>query len=167
MENFQLISMTDFVQNQSNIMYDVAKKQVGDTAGYVYRFITIIPNYANFLKLETAPWMFVPSDESGKPLLVPEMKPERNSFDEEDIDFDAQELHDYLKGKERCLFTIDSNNYEIADDVIFINDKRFMISKETGHVHFGTKVFKTIEDISNDPDAKFWLSEMAILKIGL
>lgn len=167
MENYQLKPMTDFVQEQSEIMYNSAKNKDGNTQGYVMKFISVVPNYANFLKQENAMWMFIPCDDNGTPLPKPEMKPERNSFDEEDIDFDAQELHDYIKAKERCLFIVEGNKYEIADDVVFINDEEFMISKETGKLFFRTKSYRTLEEIANDPDIRFWLSETAIKKIGI
>ena len=66
--------------------------------------LRLIENYAKFLKQPLKLEMFVPCDENGNVLEEPQMRPERNSFDEEDMDYDAQELYDYIKAKEKVLF---------------------------------------------------------------
>lgn len=48
--------------------------------------------------------MFTPCGGDGQPLAEPQMRPERNSFDEEDMDYDAQELYEYIQAKEKVLF---------------------------------------------------------------
>ncbi|GAB0155926.1 hypothetical protein CHRYSEOSP005_11880 [Chryseobacterium sp. Alg-005] len=165
MENLELMSMTDFVQMQSEKMYTKVKDRVGEPKYTVLQFITEIPNYANFMKQGNAVWMFIPCDENGKPLEKPETREEKNSLGESDIDFDAEELHQYIKANEKCFFLV--NDYEIADDVVFINDREFMICLENGHLLRGKSTYKTIEDIANDPDIKFYLSPRALKKIGI
>ena len=61
-------------------------------------------NFDEFLEQPLKLEMFVPCDENGNVLEEPQMRPERNSFDEEDMDYDAQELYDYIKAKEKVLF---------------------------------------------------------------
>ena len=61
-------------------------------------------SYAELLKQPLKLEMFVPCDENGNILEEPQMRPERNSFDEEDMDYDAQELYDYIKAKKKVLF---------------------------------------------------------------
>lgn len=87
----ELISMTDFVlERQGKIL----NSELGCLAIY----------YASFLKQPLKLEMFIPCDKDGNVLEEPQMRPERNSFDEEDMDYDAQELHDYIKAKEKVLF---------------------------------------------------------------
>ncbi|GEN74100.1 hypothetical protein [Chryseobacterium lathyri] len=165
MENLELMPMTDFVLMQSEKMYTKIQDKVGEPKYTVLQFITETPNYAKFLKNENKVWMFVPSDLNGKPLEKPEMRQERDSFGKLDVDFDAEELHQYIKAKDNCFFLVD--DYEIADDVVFLNDRQFMISLETGNLLWKTSTYKTIEDIANDPDIKFYLSPRALKKIGI
>ena len=89
-----LIPMTDFVNNVGNMEnYPSHEKALS----WIY-------NYATFIKQPLKVEMFVPCDENGTVLEEPQMRPERNSFDEEDMDYDAQELYDYIKAKEKVLF---------------------------------------------------------------
>ena len=89
-----LIPMTDFVNNVGNMENYPSHE---NALSWIY-------NYATFLKQPLKLEMFVPCDENGNILEEPQMRPERNSFDEEDIDYDAQELYDYIKTKEKVLF---------------------------------------------------------------
>lgn len=89
-----LIPMTDFVNNVGNMEnYPSHEKALS----WIY-------NYATFIKQPLKVEMFVPCDENGTVLEEPQMRPERNSFDEEDMDYDAHELYDYIKAKEKVLF---------------------------------------------------------------
>ena len=88
-----LIPMTDFVL-----------KYYSDETMDELQILDLINNYATFLKQPLKLEMFVPCDENGNILEEPQMRPERNSFDEEDMDYDAQELYDYIKAKEKVLF---------------------------------------------------------------
>ncbi len=63
-----------------------------------------VMNYAQFLKQPLTLGMFVPCDENGNALPEPQMRPEKNSFDEEDMDYDVQELYEYIEAKKRVLF---------------------------------------------------------------
>ncbi|WP_428067375.1 hypothetical protein [Chryseobacterium gambrini] len=162
MKNFELKSMVDFVLARTKVMHEKVAAKVSTA---VFEYISEVPNYANFLQQENALWMFVPCDKSGNVLPEPERHEERNSFDEVDYDFDVQELHDYIKAKEKCLFLFE--NYEIADDVVFLNDKMYMVDLKTGIFHWGNKAYVTVEDLANDFRMKLWLSEAAVKKIGL
>lgn len=92
-----LIPMTDFV-----IEYAPKFNPFGTDEQILC--LDYIHNYAKFLKQPLKLEMFVPCDENGNILEEPQMRPERNSFDEEDMDYDAQELYDYIKAKEKVLF---------------------------------------------------------------
>mgnify|MGYP003562241205 CR=1 FL=1 len=93
-----LIPMTDFVNNVGNMEnYPSHEKALS----WIY-------NYATFLRHPLKLEMFVPCNENGNVLEEPQMRPERNSFDEEDMDYDAQELYDYIKAKEKVLFELNS-----------------------------------------------------------
>ena len=89
-----LIPMTDFVNNVGNMENYPSHE---NALSWIY-------NYATFLRQPLKLEMFVPCDENGNVLEEPQMRPERNSFDEEDMDYDAQELYDYIKAKEKVLF---------------------------------------------------------------
>ena len=93
--------MTDFVNNVGNMEnYRSHEKALS----WIY-------NYAKFLKQPLKLEMFVPCDEDGNVLEEPQMRLERNSFDEEDMDYDAQELYDYIKAKEKVLFKYKTQYY--------------------------------------------------------
>lgn len=87
----KIISMTDFVIHS----YNEFPKE---------KFEESVIQYAKFLKQPLTLSMFVPCDEKQNPLDEPQMREERNSFDEVDMDYDAQELHDYIKAKEKVMF---------------------------------------------------------------
>ncbi|AZI32781.1 hypothetical protein [Kaistella carnis] len=71
--------------------------------------LRVLHNYKDFLKQPLKLEMFVPCNENGNVLEEPQMRPERNSFCEEDMDYDARELYDYIKAKEKVLFENISN----------------------------------------------------------
>ena len=101
-----LIPMTDFVMKQNYITtLDISQIDFYDKE---LKILSTIRNYATFLKQPLKLEMFVPCDENGNVLEEPQMRPERNSFDEEDMDYDAQELYDYIKAKEKVLFELNS-----------------------------------------------------------
>lgn len=95
--------MTDFVINKRKelLRHSEYKNDLENYANIIY-------NYAKFLKQPLKLEMFVPCDENGNVLEEPQMRPVRNSFDEEDMDYDAQELYDYIKAKEKVLFELNS-----------------------------------------------------------
>ena len=84
---------------QSSLQFGETLKSVSDSD---YRRLR--DNYDALLKQPLQLCFFVPCDENGNVLEEPQMRPERNSFDEEDMDYDAQELYDYIKAKEKVLF---------------------------------------------------------------
>ena len=100
-----LIPMTDFVieidENKPKFKNFSSFSEINQ---YEINGYNKIRNYATFLKQPLKLEMFVPCDENGNILEEPQMRPERNSFDEEDMDYDAQELYDYIKAKEKVLF---------------------------------------------------------------
>lgn len=140
----KLISMTDLVLAQKDIwngnenaFFEVGKASI---------------NYAEFLQKPIKLEMFVPCDEKGNPLPEPKMRPERNSFDEEDMDYDAQELHDYIKAKEKVLF----KKFEYTEDSDFDSfTEDYSVSKETlslfegKNIEFLIEVFEEIEIIES------------------
>ena len=110
-----LIPMTDFVLQ----IDDLRPRDLGqDFSSWNLSKLITIENYAKFLKQPLKLEMFVPCDENGNVLEEPKMRPERNSFDEEDMDYDAQELYDYIKAKEKVLFELKIDNdykFDISD----------------------------------------------------
>ncbi len=100
-----LIPMSDFVLQIDELRpCDLGQ----DFSSWNLSKLITIENYAKFLKQPLKLEMFVPCDENGNVLEEPQMRPERNSFDEEDMDYDAQELYDYIKAKEKVLFELNS-----------------------------------------------------------
>ena len=91
-----LIPMTDFVLEQLNEQNSRTKP--------MREVFNSLEKYAKFLKQPLKLEMFVPCDEKGNVLEEPQMRPVKISFDEEDMDYDAQELYDYIKAKEKVLF---------------------------------------------------------------
>ena len=91
-----LVPMTDFVLEQLNEQNSRTKP--------MREVFNSLEKYATFLRQPLKLEMFVPCDEKGNVLEEPQMRPVRNSFDEEDMDYDAQELYDYIKAKEKVLF---------------------------------------------------------------
>ena len=88
--------------------------------------LTKISNYANFLKQPLQLGFFVPTDSEGNVLPEPQMRPERNSFDEEDVDYDAQELYEYIEAKKRVLF----KGFELYNDENTIRYNNIFIEKQ-------------------------------------
>lgn len=136
MKEFRLINMTDFVLQQANYT---------DVSNISEKYATIW-NYATFLKQPLKLEMFVPCDENGNVLEKPQMRPGRNSFDEEDMDYDAQELYDYIKAKEKVLFELNSPG-----------------AVETMNYHISRN--RNIEYLANFGSIK--LTQTAIKQIGL
>ena len=91
-----LIPMTDFVLEQLNEQNSRTKP--------MREVFNSLEKYAKFLKQPLKLEMFVPCDEKGNVLEEPQMRPVKISFDEEDMDYDAQELYDYIEAKEKVLF---------------------------------------------------------------
>jgi hypothetical protein len=95
----ELISMTEFVLLSKGIL----KSDNEESRTLKNTSFDSIVKYAEFLKQPLTLGLFVPCDEKGNPLPEPQTRPERNSFDEEDIDYDAQELYDYIQAKEKVF----------------------------------------------------------------
>lgn len=91
-----LVPMTDFVLEQLNEQNSRTKP--------MREVFNSLEKYATFLRQPLKLEMFVPCDEKGNVLEEPQMRPVKISFDEEDMDYDAQELYDYRKAKEKVLF---------------------------------------------------------------
>ena len=91
-----LVPMTDFVLEQLNEQNSRTKP--------MREVFNSLEKYATFLRQPLKLEMFVPCDEKGNVLEEPQMRPVKISFDEEDMDYDAQELYDYIKAKEKVLF---------------------------------------------------------------
>lgn len=129
----ELISMTDFVLQEE-------KKGMQNTDRHL-RFEKIL-KYAKFLKQPLKLEMFIPCDKDGNVLEEPQMRPERNSFDEEDMDYDAQELYDYIKAKEKVLF----EGFEVKGNYIMYYDFAYMMKYELE----GKTVENIIDEIPNN-----------------
>ena len=138
-----LIPMTDFV-----IEYAPKFNPFGTDEQILC--LDYIHNYAKFLKQTLKLEMFVPCDENGNVLEEPQMRPERNSFDEEDMDYDAQELYDYIKAKEKVLF----EGFKIYDyklNVFFYLGRKKTLSYDKKRKDFITIGFlpETVEHLIN------------------
>jgi hypothetical protein len=159
MENFRLISMTDFVLEQKETstyecpLHEWLHLESGK--------LTKIRNYANFLKQPLELWMFVPCDENGKP-----MKEGYEVFDEDCTEYDEY-VFKYQKAKERCLFEGFKINCP-KDTVEFTKS----ITDESGYLHIAwfskitcswhfSKTLKFIESIGYG----FTLTQTAINQI--
>ena len=93
-----LISTTDFV-------LEIKAKSGVKCEGFSFmmQFQTMF-NYAELMKKRIKVGMIIPCYENGVPIPEPQLKTTKNSFDEEDVDYDAQELYEYIQGKNRVLF---------------------------------------------------------------
>ena len=177
METFRLISMTDFVLGQRMTTEEVSASSFYDIQTHIYKYYDKVFNYATFLKQPLQLGFFVPCDENGNVLEEPQMRPERNSFDEEDVDYDAQELYEYIEAKKRVLFK-DSVFYEKKPHfqtkriLIMLNNKPdFRIYNQFNYwdgriekQYFPNNENLTIEDLVN---FKLELTDSAIEQIGL
>ena len=114
MEAIYLQSMTDFV-----LHFDTCKV-------FPKEMYFKIKKYANFLKQPLQLGFFVPTDLEDNILPEPQMRPERNSFDEEDVDYDAQELYEYIEAKKRVLF----KGFELYNDENTIRYNNIFIEKQ-------------------------------------
>ena len=114
MEAIYLQSMTDFV-----LHFDTCKV-------FPKEMYFKIKKYANFLKQPLQLGFFVPTDLENNILPEPQMRPERNSFDEEDVDYDAQELYEYIEAKKRVLF----KGFELYNDENTIRYNNIFIEKQ-------------------------------------
>ncbi|WP_426473437.1 hypothetical protein [Chryseobacterium balustinum] len=160
----KLISMTDFV---------LLKTSQGKTTGNIFTpeyKLECIENYANFLKQPLTLGMFVPCDENGNPLPEPQMRPERNSFDEEDMDYDAQELYEYIQAKEKVLFKgFTKNESELFNNElqlsIYLDTYEFMQHCENGYGG-GSFSGQNLENLAMC-DLQIELTPSALKQIGL
>ena len=84
------------------------------------------------------------------------MRPERNSFDEEDMDYDAQELYEYIEAKKKVLF----EGFEFKSEINY-----FWIFSLKGR--FPTTIPKkfTLENLANNSVSVFQLTEAALNQI--
>jgi len=108
MEKNKLISMTDFVLEQSEIV-----ENSGDFLIFKRSFIKI-ENYANFLKQPLTLGMFVTCDDNGNVLE------EQMIFasDDKDYIFESKQFDKYQQAKERCLFFSQHGNEEMFDQCL-------------------------------------------------
>lgn len=130
--------MTDFILQEE-------KKGLQNTDRHL-RFEKIL-KYAKFLKQPLTLGMFIPCDEDGNVLGEPQMRNERNSFDEEDMDYDAQELHDYIKAKRKILFIgVEKLQVPQGKEIYTLNNLPILLPDVNGkyHLAFG---LNTIEDL--------------------
>lgn len=142
-----LFSMTDFIENLRDEMTSKGELNFKETKEYFDKVF----NYSDFLKQPLALGMFVPCDEKEKPLPEPQMRPERTSFDEKDIDYDAQELYEYIQAKEKVLFKG------------FYVEFNAVKSPQGGYLDIGNLKNKMIETIVG---AELKLTESALKQIG-
>ncbi|AZA82184.1 hypothetical protein C1637_09860 [Chryseobacterium lactis] len=166
MENLELMSMTSFVKMQSDKMFSKIQERVGEPKYTVLQFITEVPNYADFLTQELEVGMMVPMDNEGNLLMEPHSEESVDFWNEGCVDEGQNAKYgEWEEAKKKCLFLID--DYEDGEDVVFMNNRRFMISKETGLFIFGKFSARTVEELANCPDITLYLSPAALKKIGI
>lgn len=90
----KLISMTDFVLEQRKLL----NKYINHDKGILFERCA---SYANFLKQPLELWMFVPYDENGNILDIPNH-----------LNYDLDYIKKYKKEKERCLF----DDFEVSEN---------------------------------------------------
>lgn len=141
----KLIPMIDFVleQNKPGLKYLMSMDKC--------------IRYAKFLKQPLVLGMIIPCDENNNPLPEPQMKPERKLFDEEDMDYDAQELYDYIQAKEKVLF----KGFSIRTE-----SKKTFVGIEGYEIEILILSKLTIEDLASDWN-HIELTESAIKQIEL
>ena len=156
MEAIKLQSMTDFVlEREDTSTFDTSQIDWYDLEQVK---LDEIRNYARFLKQPLQLGFFVPCDEDGNVLEEPQMRPERNSFDEEDVDYDAQELYEYIEAKKRVLF----KGFELYNDENTIRYNNIFIEKQD------FKKGLTIESLkSYCSTTSIELTDSAIKQIGI
>ena len=137
METFRLISMTDFVLEQTKNAPIEEYNQVNET------FVSKVVNYANFLKQPLKLEMFVPCDENG------------NVLDPSDAFRSCEKGFLYGKAKERVLFKGFNCNEDLSK--LIHNDLNLVIN-----VNF--LEFKNMEELAK---YKLELTPTAIKQIGL
>lgn len=149
-KEMKLISMTEFVLMQFN------KEDKGINA-LIIEYGKIV-DYAKFLKIPLTLGIFVPCDEKGNPLPEPKMRHERNSFDGEDMDYDAQELYEYIQAKEKVLFKGLSYKFGMIG---YSNDSGW-----SSVFDLDFRPNSVIENLLNDKK-EYTLTQTAIKQIGL
>lgn len=135
----KLISMTDFVLNQSMMKFKDSGRW--DEARWDNSL-----KYANFLKKPVTLGMFIPCDQDNKPLKISDFQ---NQFGYVFDDF----LHaDYLSARHRVLF----EGFEVKTKIAFNNGYDFVVDKNEIFYPFWhnpvtgwelSKGLKTIEDL--------------------
>lgn len=137
MVDIKLISMTDFVLEQTKI------NQFRDDCEFAYP----VRKYANFLKQPLELWMFVPCDENGNVLE----EPDANYY----MMVTENEVLKYQQAKERCLF----EGFECQKQ-----GGEYLVKFGNEPVWVNWNNSKTIENLSR---LKPQLTQTAIKKLGL
>lgn len=136
----KLIPMTDFVLEQKEHQNKIDSN-----------VLTVIYNYAKFLKQPLKLGMFVPCDEDGNVLKFD--YPQNKAFDDvAQIEFEKQ----YQKAKERCLFA-ELNVMNIRDFYFIERDNKSLFC-------IGLDNIKTVKDLVK---YDLQLTQTAINLIGL
>lgn len=151
----KLRSMTDFVLEQSEILHKEQKRNFN--LGMLDFVINSI-KYARLLKQPLELWMFVPCDEDGNILEVPDNHEfYMEQFKGEFNDYYSQS-YEYEKAKERCLF----EGFKFLEG----NKKVFHVENKKGPVGIGFRngYYKTVEDIICTETT---LTPTALKQIGL
>jgi len=104
----KLISMTDFVLSQTTPDW-LELCEFEENSYKIY-------NYANFLKQPLELWMFLPCDDDGNVLEEPELYTEIGNCDE--LDVYNNQVYEYEKAKDRCLFICNSINIRQIENLI-------------------------------------------------
>jgi len=137
----KLISMTDFVLDQSEILHKEQKNRNFNLG--MLDFATNSIKYARFLKQPLELWMFVPCDKDGNVLA------EKSIFNttDEDYIFYSDDFDKYQKAKERCLFDGFELKGETEFSWIFKHNGIFpiMISKQRNIEYLVTILKREIE----------------------
>lgn len=151
-----LISMTDFVLEQRKIY----EGDFEDLADLYYR-------YAKFLKQPLELWMFVPCDEDGNVLEIPQP----TEGDDGNWNYQAR-FSKYQQAKERCLFDgfefTESQKYSTINGIKnsvhwYTKNRLYLTTKKEDGYHSYFQLF-TIEDLIQ---CDVQLNQTAQKQIGL
>ena len=171
MEAIKLQSMTDFIESKKPVHAYLRNESFSAIQTHINETYDVIFKYCAFLKQPLQLGFFVPTDLENNILPEPQMRPERNSFDEEDVDYDAQELYEYIEAKKRVLFKgFEVKISKIHEDRYFIGWKIYnpsiFINIGNGWQKPEFPDFEIIEDLLSF-SKEVELTDSAIKQIGI
>jgi len=156
----KLISMTDFVLEQFDLLY---KAKIS-----IETYVSRTKKYASFLNIKLELWMFVPCDLDGNILISIQDKEQylRNCYDNgwwnQFVDYKVL----YHHAKERCLFEgFEVYKYSKGLEIIYNKEKDIQVFAKQNENEFRLcSMHSTIEDLVK---YKQTLTASALKQIGL